>query len=263
MAVLLVEYGMAPWAAVAVVLLLGAAIGLAHGLLVTKLKLQAFVVTLCGMFIYRGAARWLTGDGVRGLGNQATYLADAGFDPTDIAGQVAATQSLQGFLWTDDVVGLPRVLVVFLVLAALAALFLHGTVFGRYFFALGSNERAARFSGIATDRYKILAYVLSALTAAFAGIINLMQINSAQPSTTGQSFELYAIAGAVLGGCSLRGGEGNILGILIGTAILRLLPNLTNMWGIPSLFEPVVVGVALLAGALVDEVLRPRGAAAK
>jgi ribose transport system permease protein len=88
-----------------------------------------------------------------------------------------------------------------------------------------------------------------------------MQENSVQPSTTGSFFELYAIAGAVLGGCSLRGGEGNVAGILVGTAILMLLPNLVNMWGIPSALEYTVIGTALLCGAILDELMRRRGPA--
>src|SRR5262249_11134061 len=111
------------------------------------------------------------------------------------------------------------------------------------------------------DRYKLLAYVLcSALAAAF-GILFLMQENSAQPADTGSFLELYAIAGAVLGGCSLRGGEGTVVGILIGTAILRLLQNLVNMWDIPAALEYTVIGTALLAGAILDEALRQRARA--
>jgi ribose transport system permease protein len=87
-----------------------------------------------------------------------------------------------------------------------------------------------------------------------------MKYNGAQPSSTGNFFELYAIAGAVLGGCSLRGGEGTVPGIVIGTSILWILPNLTNMLGIPSASEYTVIGFALLLGAILDELLRPRTA---
>jgi ribose transport system permease protein len=141
-------------------------------------------------------------------------------------------------------------------LAAVAAVFLHLSVYGRYFFAIGSNERAARYSGIATDRYKLLAYVVCSTLASLYGVLYLMKLNSTQPSTDGLGLELYAIAGAVLGGCSLRGGEGNILGVIIGTAILVVLPNLTNMLGVKSEFDNVVIGVAFLIGAILDEVLR-------
>ena len=147
-----------------------------------------------------------------------------------------------------------------LAVAALFALVMHASVYGRYLYAIGSNERAARYSGIVTDRYKVLAYVLCSMLASFFGVLYLMQENSVQPSSTGNFLELYAIAGAVLGGCSLRGGEGTVAGVLIGTAILWLLPNLANMWGIPSALEYTVIGAALLAGAMLDELLRRRSA---
>ena len=239
MAMLLIKQQWHPIAAVAAVLGLGAAIGLAHGLLVTRLKVQAFVVTLCGLFIYRGIARWLSGDKVQGLANEVPEL--------------------KYWLYKKVVLGLPMSLVIFLILAAIATVFLHFSVYGRYFSAIGSNEQAARYAGIATDRYKVLAYVICSTLAAFFSIVFLMEQNSAQPSSTGNFFELYAIAGAVLGGCSLRGGEGTVLGIMIGTAILWILPNFTNMWGVSSQLEYTVIGSALLVGALLDEFLRRRG----
>jgi ribose transport system permease protein len=232
-----------PWhprPAILAVLALGAGIGLVNGLLITKLRVQAFVVTLCGLFIYRGTARWVGGDTQRGLGTSFRELKD---------------------FFNGSWLGLPMALVIFLGLCLAAVVFLHLSVYGRYLYALGSNERAARYSGIATDRYKVLAYVLCSLLTAFFSVLYLMKLNSAQPSSTGNFFELYAIAGAVLGGCSLRGGEGTVLGIVIGTAILWLLPNLANMWGIPSALEYTVIGGALLLGAILDELLRRRGAA--
>jgi ribose transport system permease protein len=150
-------------------------------------------------------------------------------------------------------------LVIFLGLAALATVFLHMSVYGRDMFAVGSNEQAAPYSGIAVDRYRILAYVLCSTLAALFSILFLMEQNSVQPTETGSFFELYAIAGAVLGGCSLRGGEGSVLGVIMGTAILWILPNFTKMWGVPSELEYTVIGAALLIGALVDEGLRRGG----
>ncbi|HUY35414.1 MAG TPA: ABC transporter permease [Pirellulales bacterium] len=239
-AMLLVDHRWSPWAAIPAVLALGVAIGLVNGLLVTKLGVQAFVVTLCGLFIFRGAARWLANDSVKGLGGRFGALKYALYE-------------------SKDVLGLPMSLVIFLVLAALFTVFLHLSVYGRYLYAIGGNEQAARYAGVATDRYKILAYVLSSGLAAFFAVLFLMEQNSVQPTNTGNFFELYAIAGAVLGGCSLRGGEGNVLGMLIGTAILWILPNLTRMWGVPSQLEYTVIGGALLLGALLDERLRRRG----
>ena len=239
MAMLLTKQQWPPLAAAAAVLALGAAIGLTHGLLVTRLKVQAFVVTLCGLFIYRGIARWLSGDQVQGIQDKARWLKYWLYE-------------------SKDVFGLPMSLVIFLILAAIATVFLHFSVYGRYLTAIGSNEQAARFAGIATDRYKVLAYVICSTLAAFFSIMFLMEQNSAQPSSTGNFFELYAIAGAVLGGCSLRGGEGTVLGMMIGTAILWILPNFTKMWNVSSQLEYTVIGSALLVGALLDEFLRRR-----
>ena len=200
-------------------------------------------MTLCGLFIYRGAARWFAGDRVWGLSTRYTELKD--------------------FFNKGDFLHLPTYLWAFLILLAAATVFLHLSVYGRYFFALGSNERAAQYSGIATDFYKILAYVLCSTLTAFFAFLYVMKSNSVQPSSTGNFMELYAIAGAVLGGCSLRGGEGTVFGILLGSTIIWILPNLTNMWGIPSALEDAVIGGALLFGAIMDELLRRRALARK
>src|SRR5262249_2910681 len=146
--------------AIAAVLLMGIMIGLMNGLLVTKVRVQAFVVTLCGLFVYRGAANWLANEQVKGL--------ETKFELT-----------WKVWLYRSTIVfGLPMSFVLFLALVALAGVFLHFSVYGRYFYAIGSNERAARYSGIATDRYKILAYVICSTTAAFYGILILLQENS-------------------------------------------------------------------------------------
>lgn len=238
--VVLLRQGVGALPAMLATLGLGCLIGLLHGLLVTKLRVQAFVVTLCGLFIYRGMARWLGKDEALSLGN--TFPA-----------------FWRHWLYRSRAVfGLPMSLVILLVVAALVAVFLHRSIYGRYLSAIGSNEKAVRYSGIPTDRYKVFAYVLCSALAAFYGILFLMENNQVQPTTDGSLLELYAIAGAVLGGCSLRGGEGTVLGMLIGTAILTLLANLVTMWEIPSALEYTVIGLALLVGAILDEALRRR-----
>jgi ribose transport system permease protein len=222
--------------AIVLILGLGALIGWIHGMLVTKLGLQPFIVTLCGLFIYRGLARWISEEQVMGLGNRF--------------------QEIKGLLYADPLGPLPKFLVILLILAGVLGLFLHGTVYGRYFYAIGGNERAARYAGIAVDRYKILAYVICSTLAAFAGILYVMQHNSALPSNTGSFYELYAIAAAVLGGCSLRGGEGTVPGMVLGTAIIWLLDRWTLILGIRSELLSTVVGAFLLAGAILEEMLR-------
>jgi len=231
------NFGWNPAIAIPVVLAGGAIIGLIHGLLITKMNLPPFMVTLCGLFIYRGVARTISGNMSKGIGNQCL--------------------DLRHFFYDNDVFGLPRFLAIYIILAIIAAIFLHFSVYGRYLYAIGGNEKAAKYSGIAVDKYKILSYVLCSTLAAFFGVLFLMKNNAVTPSSDGFFLELYAIAGAVLGGCSLRGGEGTVIGITIGTAIMWILPNLTNMWGVPSELEFIVIGTALLLGAILDEKLRP------
>jgi ribose transport system permease protein len=228
--------------AIPTILTLGVVIGLVNGLLVTYLGVQAFVVTLCGMFIYRGLARWAAND-----------------QNTGLAGEFPEVRALL----LDNFFGVPVHLVLLLGLLGVAMVLLHFSVLGRYFYAIGSNERAARFSGISTIFFKILAFVFCSTLTALYAILYVFTYNSVQPSGTGNMDELYAIAGAVLGGFSLRGGEGTVLGILIGTCIIRILPNLTTMWNVSNTLEPVVIGVALLLGATVDELLRRRRASRK
>jgi ribose transport system permease protein len=157
-----------------------------------------------------------------------------------------------------SLLGLPVYLWVLLVLLAGGAVFLHLSVAGRYFIAVGSNERAARFSGIPTDAYKIAAYVLCSTLTALYAFLAIMYSPSVAPSTTGQNDELIAIAGAVLGGCTLRGGEGTVYGMAAGTIIIQLLRMMNTFWRISSAVEGIMIGGILLLGIILDETLRRR-----
>lgn len=241
LAILLTELKWNPHLAVATVLALGAGIGLINSLFITMLRLQPFIVTLCGLFIYRGASRWISGDSIKGL--EGSPIFD---DYINVLHD--------GYLW-----GIPKVFLILLVLAAVLAVVLHFSVYGRYWLAIGANEKTAHYSGIKVDRYKILAYIYCSLMTAIFSVLYFAEHNSSgSPSDTGNFYELYAIAGAVLGGVSLRGGEGTVLGVILGTIILWILPNFTRMWGIPDTLEFTVIGAALLIGAMVDEFLRRR-----
>ena len=123
--------------------------------------------------------------------------------------------------------------------------------------ALGRNEEAARYSGINTDRMIILAYVICATLSGLGGMLFVLDINSAQPSDFGNFYELYAIAAAVLGGCSLRGGTGTILGVVIGAALMQVLRNMIILveW-IPTHIEYAIIGGVILAGVSADEVIK-------
>ena len=137
---------------------------------------------------------------------------------------------------------------------------LHRSVYGRYLFAVGKNEEAARFSGINTGLVTATAYVISGALAGLSAIFLAFYTNSIRPSAHGNFYELYAIAAAVLGGCSLRGGEGSILGIVLGTILLQVLQNLVNLLGIPSSLNFAVMGTVILLGVLADQQLQKRRA---
>lgn len=231
----LVALGTLPWSAAALlVIALGCLIGLVHGLLVAKMNLQPFVVTLCGLLIYRGVARYYTDD------------ATAGFP-------FGASFPVLEWLTTGRFFGIPHSLIAFALITLIMGIVLHRSVLGRYFFAVGKNEEAARYSGIDTSAVVIASYVLCCGLTAVAAIFIAMYTRSISPSSHGNFYELYAIAAAVLGGCSLRGGEGSIIGVVLGTVLLQVLQNLVNLLGIPSSLNFAVMGSVILIGVLADQ----------
>jgi ribose transport system permease protein len=226
-----------PWPlALALIPLLGVAMGLVHGLVIVKMKIQPFIVTLCGLLIYRGIARFYTAD------------ATAGFS----FGQSFPTLE---WLTVGRSYGVPHSFVALLVVGALMWVLLHRSVLGRYLFAVGKNEEAARYSGINTDAVIIAAYVICGLLTALSAIFFAMYTRSISPSSHGSFYELYAIAAAVLGGFSLRGGEGSVIGVILGAVLLQVLQNLVNLLGIPSSLNFAVMGAVILIGVLVDSQL--------
>ena len=239
LSLMLTQWHWPPLVAVAVVLILGALLGAIHGLLITRLGLQPFLVTLCGLLLYRGLARYIAADVVQGFG--------------------AGT----GFEWLRDfttgcIAQVPMPFVLMMIIAVVMWVLLHRSVYGRYLFAVGRNEEAARYSGINSRNVIASAYVISGSLAAVAAILLAFYTNSVSPSSHGNFYELYAIAAAVLGGCSLRGGEGSIVGIVAGTALLQVLRNLVNLLDIPSSLDFAVMGAVILIGVIVDQVLRPK-----
>src|SRR5262249_33821277 len=173
--------------AVAAVLALGATLGLLHGILITRLRLQPFIVTLCGLLLYRGIARYIAQDNTKGFGSQ-------GFEWL----RNAATGSLRS---------VPMPFLLLIILGAIMWVMLHRSIYGRHLFAVGRNPEAALYSGINSDNVIAGAYVISGSLAGVAAILIAFYTNSISPSSHGNFYELYAIAAAVLGGCSLRGGE--------------------------------------------------------
>jgi ribose transport system permease protein len=136
---------------------------------------------------------------------------------------------------------------------------LHRSVYGRHLFAVGRNAEASRYSGINSGNVTMVAYVISGALAGVASILIAFYTNSISPSSHGNFYELYAIAAAVLGGCSLRGGEGSIVGIVIGTALLQVLRNLVNLLDIPGSLDFAVMGAVILVGVIADQLLRRSG----
>jgi ribose transport system permease protein len=229
-----------PWGmALPAVVGIGMAMGAVHGLLITRVPLQPFVVTLCGLLIYRGIARWYTED------------ATAGF---------AFGQKFPWLEWltTGRTLGVPHSMLAFAVVALVLAAALHRSIFGRYLYAVGKNEEAARYSGIRTGRVVVAAYVVCCGLTALAAVFIAMYTRSISPSSHGNFYELYAIAACVLGGCSLRGGEGSILGVVLGTVLLQVLQNLVNLLGIPSSLNFAVMGGVILLGVIADQELQRR-----
>ncbi len=216
-------------------------LGLCHGLLITRFKMQPFIVTLCGLLLYRGAARFIASDTTKGFGDAEGF------------------KTLQGMA-NGQVGGIPMPFVFLIVISIIMWIVLHRSVYGRYLFAVGRNEEATRFSGVNTKWVVASSYILGGLLTGISGILFAFYTNSVSPSTHGNFYELYGIAAAVLGGCSLRGGEGSILGILIGTALLLVLQNLVNLLNIPSSLNFAVMGAVVLAGVLADQIFQARAA---
>ena len=230
---LMVNYNVAWPLALLLMLVLGALMGLAHGLLITRMHLQPFIVTLCGLLIYRGVARYYTADATAGFAFGVSF--------PDLE-----------WLTTGRTYGVPHSLIAMLVIAAVMWVVLHRSVFGRYLYAVGKNEEAARYSGINTRAVIVASYVICGVLTAISAIFFAMYTRSISPSSHGNFYELYAIAASVLGGFSLRGGEGSIVGVVLGTILLQVLQNLVNLLGIPSSLNFAVMGSVILIGVLAD-----------
>ena len=215
--------------AIIVAAVIGIAVGLINGLLVSKGKLQAFIVTLATMTIFRGATLVFTD------GTPISKLPEA---------FVKIGNGKLGFM--------PIPVIITIIIAIIAVYALSQTRFGRYLYALGGNEDASRLSGINTDKIKTLVYVVSGFASAIAGVIITSRIGSASPNA-GTGFELDAIASVVIGGTSLAGGEGTITGTLIGALIIGVLNNGLNLMNVSPFYQSIVKGLVILIAVLLDK----------
>ncbi|CAM3065177.1 ribose ABC transporter permease [Vibrio neptunius] len=218
--------------AVPTALFAGAALGAISGIIIAKGKVQAFIATLVTMTLLRGVTMVYT-DG-RPISTGFTDTADA-------------------FAWfgTGYALGIPVPVWLMVIVFAAAWYLLNHTRFGRYVYALGGNESATRLSGINVDRVKIGVYAICGLLSALAGIIITSRLSSAQP-TAGMGYELDAIAAVVLGGTSLMGGKGRIMGTLIGALIIGFLNNALNLLDVSSYYQMIAKAVVILLAVLVD-----------
>ncbi|CAM3656131.1 ribose ABC transporter permease [Xenorhabdus thuongxuanensis] len=218
--------------AVAGALALGAAIGACTGVIVAKGQVQAFIATLVMMLLLRGVTRVYT-------------------DGSPINTGFSDNADLFGWFGIGRPLGVPAPVWIMSLVFVAAWFILHHTRLGRYIYALGGNESATRLSGIGVDKIKIIVYSLCGLLAALASIIEVARLSSAQPMA-GSGYELDAIAAVVLGGTSLAGGKGRIVGTLIGALILGFLNNGLNLLGISSNYQMIVKAVVILLAVLVD-----------
>ncbi|ENM8062129.1 ribose ABC transporter permease [Vibrio vulnificus] len=218
--------------AVPIALLAGAALGAISGVIIAKGKVQAFIATLVTMTLLRGVTMVYT-DG-RPISTGFTDTADA-------------------FAWfgTGYALGIPVPVWLMVIVFAAAWYLLNHTRFGRYVYALGGNESATRLSGINVDKVKIGVYAICGLLAALAGIIVTSRLSSAQP-TAGMGYELDAIAAVVLGGTSLMGGKGRIMGTLIGALIIGFLNNALNLLDVSSYYQMIAKAAVILLAVMVD-----------
>lgn len=229
-AYLMVKSGLGFVPAILVSLGIGALFGLFNGLCITKLRLQAFIVTLASMNIARGLARFWA----NGIGIPLAYGKGEGMAPP-------AFEVLQMRLW--GIVPVPAI--IFIVLLIVFQIILSKTRFGRQVYAIGGNKNAAYLSGIKVDRIKIYAFMVCAMLSSVAAMIHAAQISQGGPNE-GQGYELNAVAACAIGGTSLAGGKGTVFGTLIGALILGMLDNVLGLKGVNSNLQLMVKGFLII-----------------
>lgn len=219
-----------------ITMLVGMSVGLVNGLLITRLNVAPFIATLGTLYVARGAAL-LSSDGrtFPNLSGNADY-GSAGFP----------------FIGSGNLLGLPFMIWMLIAVALIAAYIANRTPLGRHVYAIGGNERGAALSGVKVDRVKLFVYVFSGFCAALVGLIITSQLQAAHPAT-GETFELNAIAAAVLGGTSMSGGRGRIFGTIIGAFVIGILSDGLIMMGVSSFWQTVIKGVVIIAAVVIDQ----------
>ena len=237
MGIVSVNWGLPLPFGLAAALAAGAVVGIANGALIAKAKLPPFIATLGMLYVTLGFAQVISN--VRPIYFEAPQPA------------------FQAFFMGKPILGIPNIVWVMLGGAAVAWILLNKTILGRYTFALGSNEEATRLSGVNVDLWKIAVYAVNGLFVGLGGIVIASRMNSAQPGL-GMGYELDAIAAAVIGGTSLSGGEGSVVGTIIGAFLISTLRIGLSVAGIPDQWKSVITGLVVI-GAVWLDILRRRG----
>ncbi len=226
--------GLPIWVGILGALLAGALLGTINGFLVSYVKMQPMIATLAMMMVAWGTA---------------LVLAD---------GRTISLRSVDGYAQIavgELIPGLPNAVLIFVGLAIVAGILMNKTAVGRYSLAIGSNEEATRISGVNTRRWKMLAYIIGGVFTGISGILMSSRLSAAQP-TLGQGYEMYAIAAAVIGGTSLRGGRASIFGAVIGAVTIQTIFNGLTVMGVQDQWQKVVLGSVVLLAVFVDIVRR-------
>ena len=226
---LLLNQGVSPIWAILIELLIGVIVGIVNGIFVAYGKINSFIVTLGMMTILRGITLILTNSSsVFGFGNIITFIGSGKIGPVNMP------------------------IILSLVIATVGGVLLHRTTFGNYCLFIGTNEIALNRSGVNVKKYKIIIFALCGLCASVAGLIITARLNSAEP-LAGQGYEMDAIAASILGGTSMQGGKGNIIGTIIACLILNIMKNGLTLLAISSHYQEILTGLILLISVLISE----------
>jgi ribose transport system permease protein len=234
---LMIQHGWNTAGVVAAVVAAGGLLGLINGLAITSLRMTPFIITLGMLGIGRGVAKWLAA-------NQTVN-----YDQSPINGWMTTARPF-GY-------ALPAGVSVAIVLAVLTSLVLRRTVFGRHIFALGSNEATARLCGVPTFRLKVLVYAVAGCLFGLSGLFQLSRLRQGDP-TVAVGLELDIIAAVIIGGASLNGGVGSVLGSMIGALIMSVLRNGSQQMGWPTYFQEIIIGLVIIVAVFLDRLRQGR-----
>lgn len=235
---LLTIMGVPDAAAILASLLFGLVLGFVNGLMITKMKLPPFIATLGSMMLCKGLALIISEGKVYAL-RASEYPIYTGLVKGSVIGNI------------------PNAIVLFVIFAVISHFVLSRTVFGKYVFAIGSNEEAVKLSGIDADKYRIYVYIVAGLCTGIGGVLMAARLTSVQPGL-GAGYEMDAIAATVLGGTPLSGGEGSVLGTVLGVLTLTILLNGMRLMGIDTNWQTVMTGVVVVIAVFIDAVKNKR-----